>query len=301
MIHMIDPQNPPAFLAHVETVYTDLDGTMFAPGSTFFTDASGAPSLEGPRALHELREAGVEVVISTGRNRAQCAEIARILNIPVFIGEIGGFTSYSKGQERNQNANPGKSLHFDFGDWQDVPEDKVPVEVMEESGLIDKLCTMYPGKCERVPLTITNAREITRLMQGKIDVEEATAALTTPERPVKVVDNGEIFPSRHSLDMTEGIHVYHVMPTGISKGRAVDADIERRDKDAATTLAVGDSCADLSMAGRCGHFVLVGNALKVPEVTETIEREDLDVWAVPADRIDGWVQLADAILRAKAL
>ena len=85
MIHQIDLSNPPAFLADVETIYTDLDGTMFAKGGTFFTDDSGMPSIEGPRALQALREAGVEVVIATGRNRAQTAEISRILNIPVFI------------------------------------------------------------------------------------------------------------------------------------------------------------------------------------------------------------------------
>ena len=301
MIHQIDLSTPPAFLADVETIYTDLDGTMFAKGGTFFTDDSGMPSIEGPRALQALREAGVEVVIATGRNRAQTAEISRILNIPVFIGELGGFTSYSKGQERNQNANPGKSLIFDRGDWEELPEGKVPVEVMEESGMIDRLCAMYPGMCERVPLTITNAREVTRLMQGKIDVDEATAALTTSERPVKLVDNGEIFPTRHSLDMERGIHIYHVMPTGISKGKAIAADIERRGKDVTTTLAVGDSCADLSMASACGHFMLMGNGLAVPEVTAMIEDRDLDVWTVTGSRIDGWVQMADAILRAKEL
>ena len=41
MITMIDLLDPPAFLADVDTIYTDLDGTMFAKGGTFFTDDTG--------------------------------------------------------------------------------------------------------------------------------------------------------------------------------------------------------------------------------------------------------------------
>jgi phosphoglycolate phosphatase-like HAD superfamily hydrolase len=72
-ITLFDRQNPPATLAEVSVLYTDLDGSLLAPGGTVMTSHDGTPSTEALECLMALREAGVEVVIVTGRNRSQCA------------------------------------------------------------------------------------------------------------------------------------------------------------------------------------------------------------------------------------
>lgn len=48
-------------LARVRYVFTDLDGTMLAPGSCALADAAGEPSLDFVTVLVELKRAGIEV------------------------------------------------------------------------------------------------------------------------------------------------------------------------------------------------------------------------------------------------
>ena len=52
-------------------VYTDLDGTMLGRGASLLRDAEGNFSTLAIRALEACHRAGVEVVIKSGRRRAQ--------------------------------------------------------------------------------------------------------------------------------------------------------------------------------------------------------------------------------------
>ncbi|MBN1528088.1 MAG: hypothetical protein JW895_03450, partial [Thermoleophilaceae bacterium] len=61
----------------VRCVYTDLDGTLLGRGASLFHTADGDFTLLPARALEACHRAGAEVVIKSGRRRAQVMEDAR--------------------------------------------------------------------------------------------------------------------------------------------------------------------------------------------------------------------------------
>ncbi|MFZ1926501.1 MAG: hypothetical protein WAU42_10195, partial [Solirubrobacteraceae bacterium] len=60
-------------------LYVDLDGTLLGRGASLLRDGEGNVSIEGVRAIQACMRADVEVVLMSGRRRAQVFEDARLL------------------------------------------------------------------------------------------------------------------------------------------------------------------------------------------------------------------------------
>src|SRR3954471_17453832 len=73
----------------IRCVYTDIDGTLVGRGASLFRDAEGAFTLLPARALEACHRADVEVVIKSGRRRAQVMEDARLMGQSSYIFEVG--------------------------------------------------------------------------------------------------------------------------------------------------------------------------------------------------------------------
>src|SRR3954468_6176155 len=73
----------------IRCVYTDLDGTLLGKGASLFRTAEGEFTLLAARALEACHRAGAEVVIKSGRRRAQVMEDARLLGQTSYIFEVG--------------------------------------------------------------------------------------------------------------------------------------------------------------------------------------------------------------------
>src|SRR5213078_2530433 len=73
----------------IRCVYTDLDGTLLGRGASLFRDAEGAFTLLPARALEACHRVGAEVVIKSGRRKAQVMEDARLLGQTSYIYELG--------------------------------------------------------------------------------------------------------------------------------------------------------------------------------------------------------------------
>jgi hypothetical protein len=99
-------------------------------------------------------------------------------------------------------------------------------------------------------------------LRGCVSGDEATKVLAREPLPLQLSDNGIIHPQQHTLTGCPEIHVYHLMPRGTSKGRAVAADMARRRLRCEQAVAVGDAAGDVGMGAHAGCFVLVGNAAK---------------------------------------
>ena len=67
-----------ARLARVKYIFTDLDGTMLAPGSCALADASGEASLDLVSTVLDLKRAGIEIIPCSGRTRSMMHEDSRI-------------------------------------------------------------------------------------------------------------------------------------------------------------------------------------------------------------------------------
>ena len=115
-----------------------------------------------------LNAAGLTVVITTGRNRIQCAEIARLAGWRGFIAELGCVIVPDRG------ADP----IYLTGDW---PADalapgETPWEAIERLGALAALFEAFPGRLEpHAPYHLN--REATHMLRGSLDLDAARALL----------------------------------------------------------------------------------------------------------------------------
>src|SRR5271154_1062468 len=70
-------------------MYVDLDGTLLGRRASLLHDGEGAVTLDGVRAVQACLRADVEIVLTSGRRRAQVHEDARLLGQDSFIFEAG--------------------------------------------------------------------------------------------------------------------------------------------------------------------------------------------------------------------
>ncbi len=241
-------------------VYTDLDGTLLGRGASLFRDADGDFTLLPARALEACHRAGVEVVLKSGRRRAQVMEDARLLGQTAYIYEVGC------------------GLHVDgeetyLGELKPI-EGKTVWQQIDESGTPQMLLERYEGRLEpHAPWHLD--REFSHLLRGLVDVAEVNALI--PDN-LRLVDNGDISPKETLLGLEGPPHAYHLIPRGASKAEAVAAHMSARGYAPDECMAVGDSVEDMGVAAIVGRFFLVANAKVAPagdnvEVTEAANGE----------------------------
>jgi phosphoglycolate phosphatase len=222
----------------IRCVYTDLDGTLLGKGASLFRTAEGEFTLLAARALEACHRAGAEVVIKSGRRRAQVMEDARLLGQTSYIFEVGsglvidGELTFLTGELQPRD---GKTVH----------------RQVEDTGAPALLLERFAGQLEHhSPWHLD--REVSHLFRGRVDAAEANAVLAAEGHgDLRLVDNGEIGPDTHS---------FHLIPAVVSKAGAVAAHMRARSYTADECIAVGDSREDLEVAQMVGRCFLVANA-----------------------------------------
>lgn len=230
-------------------VYCDLDGTLLGRSGSLLHDAEGSFSLHAARALQACDRAGAEVVLFSGRRRAQVMEPARLIGQRSFIYEIGC------------------GLHID-GEDELLTGDLVPQngrtihDQITESGAPALLLDRYSGRLEHhSPWHL--GREISHLFRGHVDAFEADALLEEHGLGhLRLVDNGAIPRRSPTLVSDAPPRVYHLIPRVASKVRAVRRHMRARGYAPEDCIAVGDSREDMAAAAAVGTFWLVGNAVE---------------------------------------
>jgi hydroxymethylpyrimidine pyrophosphatase-like HAD family hydrolase len=220
-------------------VYTDLDGTLLGKGASLFRTAEGEFTLLAARALEACHRAGAEVVIKSGRRRAQVMEDARLLGQTSYIFEVGsgmmidGELTFLTGPLQPRD---GRTIH----------------EQIAETGAPALLLERFAGQLEpHAPWHVD--REVSHLFRGRVDASEANRLLAAEGHAgLRLVDNGEIAPDTHG---------FHLIPASASKARAVSAHMRVRGYEPEQCIGVGDSREDLEVAGVVGRFFLVANAV----------------------------------------
>jgi HAD superfamily hydrolase (TIGR01484 family) len=223
----------------IRCVYTDLDGTLLGRGASLFRTAEGEFTLLAARALEACHRAGAEVVIKSGRRRAQVMEDARLLGQSSYIFEVGaamvidGETTFLTGELQPRE---GESVH----------------DQIAATGAPELLLSRYEGRLEyHAPFHL--GREVSHVFRGSVDAREANELLAAEgQSKLRLVDNGEIEP---------GTHTFHLIPAGVSKAAAVSAHMRARGYAPDECVAVGDSREDLDVARVVGRLFLVANAV----------------------------------------
>ncbi len=214
-------------MSHVSpaaVAYLDLDATLLGPGGSLFRGADG-PSDAAARALALLHEAGVPVVLVSGRSRSRLEAIGRVLGAAGVLPELGAL-------DVDHPTKPGQSVF----------------EAIAESGIPDELLAREP-RLERHPLAPD--REGSHVFRGLAGPEADEFVRLRSGGALCLADNGQAGQP--------GVWVYHLMPAGASKAAAVRRDVARRGADPARCLAVGDSPQDLGIASVVGSMAIVAN------------------------------------------
>ncbi|MBA4371209.1 MAG: hypothetical protein C0418_06510, partial [Coriobacteriaceae bacterium] len=271
-----------AALARARALYTDLDGTLLGPGGSLLVDGDGAPASTAAEAVVAVNRAGLDVRITSGRNRRQLAEVSRVCGWSGFIGELGCVIVHERGE---------RPVYF-TGDWPEgaVEPGDTPYLMIERAGALRVLSDLFPGRIEQHDPWHVD-REATHVLRGNVDVEAGRAALAALELPVDLIDNGIIHPPRHTLVDVAEVHAYHLVPAGATKEGAVVRDLEHRGLAARDAIAIGDSATDVAMAEAVALMVLVGNALDDTRALEAAAGRT-NVVRVTGRRGDGWAELA---------
>jgi hydroxymethylpyrimidine pyrophosphatase-like HAD family hydrolase len=227
-------------MARLKALYVDLDNTLLGKHASLLHDGDGRVTNLGFRAIEACHRADVEVVIMSGRRRAQVMEDARLLGGSSYIFEAGA--AVVDGPDIEWLTDP----YF--------PDEGISVnEAVERGGAPQLLLDHFAGELEYHDPWHLN-REVSHLFRGAIDVRDADALLQEHgHEALRLLDNGAID--------REGMHGYHLVPRGVSKGAAVARHMRVRGYDADEVIAAGDSREDLTAAEAAGTFWLVANAI----------------------------------------
>ena len=228
-------------------LYLDLDGTLLGAGASLLHDGEGAVSLLGVRAIEACLRASVEVVLMSGRRRAQVAEDARLLGQTAFIYEAGCVLELDGEQLWMTELVAGERSVF---------------EQIDDSGAPELLLAHYAGRLEYHD-PWHRGREISHVFRGRVDAAEADALLREHGHGgLRLVDNGGLSTDVSNVGPQELLRAYHLIPAGGSKAAAVARHQRARGFRVADTFAVGDSREDLAVAEVVHTFWLVANALE---------------------------------------
>ncbi|MCL2503003.1 MAG: HAD hydrolase family protein [Coriobacteriia bacterium] len=319
--------NDPRFfeaLARVEILYTDLDGTLLAPGGSVLADGLGAPSVSTAETITSLARTGLKAVPVSGRSRIQLAELTRLLGWSDFIAEAGAVIV------RRPRPGAPAEVAYNNGEWpttmpaatgnptaatpenahRQSPASEAPYQAIARAGIADALMEAFPGRIEyHTPWDTGNgsSRESTHLLRGFLDLEAARTVLDAFDPPTALLDNGPVRNAGTLACAEESVPTaYHLVPRGVSKAQAIALDLKARGLDRSQAAAIGDSATDLEMADATGVMVLVANAFADPGVCAALSRPTggLDtpsvscnnIWRTHGLRGDGWSEFVRAWL-----
>ncbi len=228
----------------IRVIYSDLDGTMVGPGGCFFRREDRAVTLDPAEALAEALRCGIDLVLVSGRTQAQLLEACAIFGADGYIAELGAVVGWNRGRERTvlRGAMPDQY-------------DAIPPE------LIEAFLTEF-GSCLEYHSPWHEGHQLDVMLRGEADLTKVHAWLEQAGAGwLRLHDNGLLPPRKIGVTVDE-LHVYHLVPEGIDKGRAVGYDLSRRGLRPEQAMAIGDSASDLVMAAHVGRLHLVENGAR---------------------------------------
>jgi phosphoglycolate phosphatase len=235
-------------MSAMRCLYLDLDGTLLGRGASLLHDGEGNVSIEGVRAVQACLRAEVEVVLMSGRRRAQVAEDARLLGQSAYIYEAGACV-VMEGEELWQTGEL-------------LPGELTIAQQIERSGAPALLLERYKGRLEYHEPWHTE-REVSHLFRGLVDAGEVDRLLAEHGHGnLRLVDNGVVNRRSEALADLPHVRGYHLVPAAASKAAAVALHRQARGLARAETFAVGDSREDLACAAHVATFWLVANAVR---------------------------------------
>jgi hypothetical protein len=160
----------------------------------------------------------------------------------------------------------------------------------ERSGALAAVLEGFAGRIEpHTPWHL--GRQGTFLLRGQVEVAAADALLAGRGLGwARLLDNGRLRGAYPHLGPGP-THAYHLLPAGVSKAGTAAAYLAGRGLEATRTAAVGDSPADLQLAGVVGAMFLVANGAWAADGDPATP-----VIVTPSAAGQGWAEAVAALL-----
>jgi hydroxymethylpyrimidine pyrophosphatase-like HAD family hydrolase len=259
-------------------LFSDVDGTLVGRDGCLLADLDGRPTLAAAEALVAAHRAGLEVVLVSGRTAEQLREAGRLLGTRDAVAELG--TVLVRGGEVELQ-------------WGAAPRDlgACPAEALERSGALGLVLDAFAGRIEpHTPWHL--GRRGTFLLRGQVDPAAADALLAGRGLGwARLLDNGRLRGVYPHLGPGP-THAYHLLPAGVSKAGTAAAYLAGRGLDPSRVAAIGDSPADLELAGVVGAMFLVANGAWAAEAADPA----VAVIVTPSGAGQGWAEAVAALL-----
>ncbi len=244
----------------------DLDGTLLGP--------DGAVSAVTREALAEVRRAGIEVMIATGRPPALTLEVARRAGVR-WVSCLNGTVVLDAADDvviDQWLIAPGRARLAGEVARARVDDAHLAVELGDERFFYE------PRFAEAIPLPMPD---------GGTPVVDALAHLDGGVRKVSVVPAGEVdmdlLLAELAAALPEGLGVNHAgLPfaeiglAGVSKATSAAWLVDRLGLDARLTVAFGDNVNDHELLAWAGTGVAMGNARAVTRAAADVVCEAHD-------------------------
>jgi hydroxymethylpyrimidine pyrophosphatase-like HAD family hydrolase len=268
----------------IRLIALDIDGTLL--------DSNGALPQDNITAIARAMDAGVDVVLATGRRYEFARSIFEQLPAPLtLILSNGAIVKTHAGETLIRHLLPrtaarailarvpghrsSAAVLFDRAregqivyervDWDHPRHGRFfrlsrpfisEIAPLEDALTEDPIQVMFTGGCAEM-------RELFNMLSAEADVE---ACATDGDVPVASVAQG-FGPAGegYSVALTEYVHrdfsLVDVIRAGCSKGAALEELARQRGLDRRQVMAIGDNLNDLQMLEFAGHPVLMANAL----------------------------------------
>lgn len=235
-------------LKRVKVIYTDVDGTLLGPDGSLFATNKGRLSLYPAKALVNLKERGIDVVMVSGRSRRQLFGDARLLGLRNYIAELGCEIVHELGERVYLNA-PGVKL-VEGNLYKTIEQSQAPALLLDN----------FKGYLEyHTPWS--QGRECTHVFRGYVQLSEVNSFLLKNGFDwLRIVDNGIVQRKGRLKKEISEVHAYHLLPKGVGKETGLKRDLELRGFKAEEVIAIGDALSDVSLADEVAALFLVSNA-----------------------------------------
>ena len=254
-------------LKKVRVIYTDVDGTFVTSGC-LFRNRQGY-TLKNATAIYHLLTAGVDVVMTSGREKEKLKETARILGFRNYIANLGIEIVYNRGEK--------VITHFGV----DVPDHRSLKEWIEKSGVVQALLNQYPNRV-RYYTPWSDILRTHPLLIGELNFAEAQKWMERNYPELRLIDNGAV-PAEHDFSAP---HTYHIVPRKVGKKTAVRIDKKERGLKEENLIGIGDSMEDVTIAEEVAIFFLLDKSVST-------DREN--VIYIPNEDGEGFSRIIDLL------
>ncbi len=225
-------------LKRIKVLYTDVDGTFVNNGCLFRNRHHY--SINNAQALYQLLTAGVDIVMTSGREKEKLKETARLLGFKNYIANLGMQIVYNLGEKIIQNYGGNFKSPQEVKQW------------IQSTGVAEALLQQFSGKIEFYH-PWSDVLQTHLLFIGELPYQQVSRWMEQHFPLLRIIDNGEVPPYRKFRHP----HTFHVLPRSIGKRQAIEIDKRERHLSRTELIGIGDSLEDVSIAPEVGVFFLL--------------------------------------------